>query len=141
MLCLSIAALAMRLAASNFHAADAEPGLFIESSCGIEAGAFYRDGQVVVDAGLKLRPFHGPFWLRAGAEGERVTRISTVYPAHPAGGISIEVLSITRIARGFAFRARASAGADIRLAGHLYLSPEIEATRGGRLLLSVSRRF
>ena len=139
--CLSIAAAALRLASIDEDHQRFEPGLFVETGCLVEAGISRRDGEFVGDLGLKLRPLgnRGP-WLRAGAEADH-TRETTYYRRPSTGTIGQPVYSVTTLDRRWHVRPRVSVGFDMPVVERFFVAAEAEATRGGKLLLSVGRKF
>ena len=130
--CFAIAAIALRLASASSHDVAKEPGAFIQSRCGIEAGIVRRDGLWVADLGFKLAPAGLPVWGRIGVEADR-SRTRTKVGSFGDYKETLDKQVHTRF--------RASVGANIALGGGFFLAPEIEATRGGRALLSIGKAF
>jgi hypothetical protein len=137
--CLTIAALALRIASID-EDQRFEPGLFVESGCGLEAGVSRRDGEMVADLGLKLRPFGKNWpWIRGGAEADHTRE--TTYFKRPSRGFVNGGYSVTTIERKWHIRPRLGAGVDVPVASKFFATVEAEATRGGKLLISITRAF
>ena len=147
--CLTIVALAARLATLDADGVVVEPGLGVETACGLEAGVAVRDGRPAVDVGVKQRVAQAPFWVRAGVEyavhrETRLVRPVTFYP-HPAGVISAQMYSsvplepVRLIERQMALRPRFSAGVDVPITRCLSLTIEGEVTNGGRALVAIRK--
>lgn len=133
--CFEIAALAVRIMTASADTVHAEPGLFVEAGCGLEAGVSWRDGAAVADIGWH-RSVAGPIWVRAGVEVDRRTRVELLPRRKLGPGESrAQVFSRETVEPATEARARMSFGFDIPV-GAMVLAPELEVTRGGRLLLS-----
>lgn len=133
--CLEIAALAVRLITVGAQSVESEPGLFVETGCGIEAGISSREGAAVADLGWR-RAVAGPLWVRAGVEIDRRTRVTVLFrPSLGPGESRGQWVSRATAEPTIEARTSLSFGFDIPV-GDLVLAPEFEAARGGRFLLS-----
>lgn len=139
--CFAIAAVGLRLLATDVSTHDGSAEAYVRSQCGIEIGVADRDGHLAGEAGLSFRLPGLPIRILGGAIVDRQRETTFVHSSPSPGAHGPAIVSKTSLEPEWRVRGRAAVHAEFRVAPHLMLTGGIEALPRRAGMLGLEYRF